>query len=401
MRIKQDMTLAAVAAGFVAVLVGYASAAVIIFQAAANAGASQAEVTSWFLALGIGMGVTTIGLSLAYRIPVLTAWSTPGAALLVTGLADVGLPAAVGAFMLSAVLMTLVGITGWFARLMRYIPQSLAAAMLAGVLLQFGLSAFASMETEAVLVLSLFALYLVGKRWFPRYAIVVVLLAGLGLNGVLGLTDLSGFEWTLARPVFIAPEWSWRTLIGVGIPLFVVTMASQNMPGVAAMRAAGYEPPVSSAITWTGLTTLVLAPFGAFALNLAAITAAICMSPDVHPDRRKRYTAALAAGIFYLISGLMAASVAAVFYGLPEELVLTLAGLALLSTITSSLAQAVRHESEREAAVVTLLVTASGLTLWSVGSAFWGLVAGLIAWWLWRRPELSDTDAPLASRPRR
>lgn len=385
MSLLKDFSLSSITAGFVAVLVGYTSSAVIIFQAAAAAGASTAEVASWFFALGIGMAITTIGLSLRYQAPILTAWSTPGAALLVTSLPGVSMPEAVCAFMFSALLITLSGVTGWFERLMKYIPQSLAAAMLAGVLLQFGLSIFTSMQTELLLVCAMFAAYLIGKRLFPRYAILSVLLLGILLAGLRGMLDFNGFEWQLTQPVLTLPVFSLTAIISIGIPLFIVTMASQNMPGIAVIRASGYQTPLSPLISWTGVATLLLAPLGAFALNLAAITAAICMSEEAHPDRDKRYTAALAAGFFYLLTGLMASSVAALMFAFPAELVLSLAGLALLATIGNSLAVAVKEESAREAALITFLITASGMTLFGVGSAFWGLVAGFIAWNISRR----------------
>ncbi|RAU16989.1 hypothetical protein DN062_15350 [Nitrincola tibetensis] len=376
----KDFSLSTLTSGFVAILVGYTSSAVIIFQAAASAGASTAEVTSWFFALGIGMGISTLGLTLYYRTPILTAWSTPGAALLVTSLNGVSLPEAIAAFMFSAILITLAGITGWFAKIMQYLPIPLANAMLAGVLFQFGLSIFESAQSELALVMLMLALYLVGKRYAPRYAILLVLAGGVIMAWAQGLMTINQLEWQIAQPVFTMPSFSLSALISVGIPLFIVTMASQNMPGIATIRAAGYEPPLSPLITWTGLTTLVLAPFGAYALNLAAITAAICMSEDAHPDKKRRYTAAVAAGFFYLLTGLLAGSVALLLASFPKELVLALAGLALLSTIGNSLSTALQDQSHREAALITFLVTASGMTLFSVGSAFWGLIAGYVAW---------------------
>lgn len=384
MHIK-DVSVSALVSGFVAVLVGYTSAAVIIFQAVASAGGGPEIVTSWFLALGVGMGITSIGLTLRFRAPVLTAWSTPGAALLVTSMADFSYAAAIGAFLFSACLITLVGVTGWFERLMNRLPHAIAAAMLAGVLLQFGLGVFHAMEQQWILVVLLFLVYLVAKRVVPRYAIPLVLVIGMMVAWAMGLLSFATVEWQLAKPVFTKPEWSLGALISIGVPLFIVTMASQNMPGVAAMRASGYETPVSPAITWTGLATFLLAPFGAFALNLAAISAAICMSEETHPDRNRRYVATLSAGFFYLLTGLLAGTMAALFYAFPEALVLAIAGLALLATIGNSLSVALQDESTREAALITFLVTASGLTLFSVGAAFWGLVAGLAAWVVRRR----------------
>ncbi|QEW08666.1 benzoate/H(+) symporter BenE family transporter [Nitrincola iocasae] len=382
----KDFSLSSITAGFVAVLVGYTSSAVIIFQAAAAAGASQAEVTSWFFALGIGMGLSTLGLSLYYKTPILTAWSTPGAALLVTSLPGLSMAEATGAFIFCGALITLAGITGWFERLMKFLPQELATAMLAGVLLQFGLAAFKSAETHLILVISMFLVYLISKRLLPRYAILIVLTGAVAMVSWMGEFDLDTLAFQFAIPVFTAPSFSFAALIGVGIPLFIVTMASQNMPGIAVIKASGYNPPLSPIITWTGITTLLLAPLGAFALNLAAITAAICMSEEAHPDKQRRYTAAVSASIFYIVSGLLAASVATLMFAFPQALVLTLAGLALLSTIGNSLAVALGNTEGREAALITFLATASGMTLFGIGSAFWGLLAGMLAWHLMRKP---------------
>ncbi|MED5501010.1 MAG: benzoate/H(+) symporter BenE family transporter [Pseudomonadota bacterium] len=373
------VTASHVTAGFVAVLVGYTSSAAIIFQAAAAAGATPAQIGGWLSALGLAMGVTSIGLSLRYRQPILTAWSTPGAALLAVSLPDLPLSEAIGIFVFSAVLILICGITGWFARLMQIIPQSIAAAMLAGVLLRFGLDAFGSLNGDFVLVSSMFLTYLAAKRWQPRYAIVLVLMAGLGVAGVLGEIDTRQAQLIVSVPHWIWPTFSLSSLIGVGIPLFVVTMASQNAPGVATLRAAGYDTPISPLMIWTGLATLLLAPFGAFSVCLAAMTAARCMGPDVDPDADRRYPAAICAGGFYLLAGLFGGSIGTLFDALPQSLVLAVAGLALLSTIGGSLHRALLEPHQREPALITFLVTGSGVTLFGVGAAFWGLVAGMLA----------------------
>ena len=369
-----------VSAGLIAVLVGFSSTAVILFQAAAAAGATPAQVGSWLWALCLGCGLTSIGLSLRYRAPVLTAWSTPGAALLAGSLGGLSMAEAVGAFVFSAALITLCGVTGLFARLMQRIPQALAAAMLAGVLLRFGLGLFGAFEQQAALVGSLFLAYLLGKRLLPRYAILLVLLLGIGLAWRLGLLQLQRVELALATPQFTWPAFSWPALVGVGLPLFVVTMASQNLPGVVVLRTAGYaQVPVSPLIGWTGLASLLLAPFGGFAINLAAITAAICAGPEAGAEPRQRYWAAVCAGAVYLLIGLLGASVTSLFAAFPPALVLSIAGLALLVTLSNSLATALQDVRQREPALITFLVTASGLSLLGVGSAFWGLVAGALA----------------------
>jgi benzoate membrane transport protein len=385
MTFKDYFHLPAIAAGFITVLVGMTSSAVIIFQAAKAAGASPEQIGSWMIVLGIGMGITTFGLSLRYKAPVITAWSTPGAALLVTSLSGIPMAEAIGAFLFSALLITLCGVTGWFEKIIDRIPLPIAAAMLAGILFQFGVDVFTSLESQFVLVITMFAVYLAAKRLVPRYAIITVLVVGLLICQVQGLLDFDNFEFSIGLPVFTTPTFSLSTLIGVGIPLFVVTMVSQNIPGIAVLRAAGYNTPISPLISWTGIVTLVLAPMGGFALNLAAITAAICTGVEAHEDKSKRYVAGLSTGVFYLVLGICGSTVAGLFAAFPAEFVLALAGLALLNTIASSLSTALAETSTREAAAITFLVTASGVTLFGIGAAFWGLISGVTALLVLRR----------------
>lgn len=384
-RLLRDLSLSAIAAGFVTVLVGFASSAVIVFQAAQSLGASPAEISSWMWALGLGMGFTCIGLSLRYRMPVVTAWSTPGAAMLISSAAGLPMSDAIGAFVLSALLITVCGFSGFFEKMISRIPVSLASGMLGGVLLRFGLDAFGSVKTQPVLVLAMLAVYLFARRWFSRYAVILTLLVGIGIAAGSGLLRAEGLSLQMAKPVFIMPTFSFAAIIGIALPLFIVTMASQNVPGVAAIRASGYPIPISPTVGWAGVANLLLAPFGAFALNLAAITAAICMGREAHEDSARRYVAAIAAGVFYIIVGLFGATVAALFAAFPKELILAIAGIALLGTIGNSLAAALREESEREPALVTFLVTASGLSMAGIGSAFWGLVAGVLTLLVWKR----------------
>ena len=374
-----SFSLSNITAGFIAVMVGFTSTAVIIFQAATAAGADPAGISSWLLALGIGMGLSSLGLSLYYRVPILTAWSTPGAALLATSLSGVTMPEAIGAFIFAGLLTLIFGITGWFEKLMARIPRSLTSAMLAGILLQFGMNLFIAMQHQFILAAAMFISYLLGRHFFPRYVIIFALLLGIVIASFEGLFDLKQLHVALSTPMFTAPVFSWPVLLSIGIPLFVVTMTSQNIPGVAVLHASGYNPPVSPLISWTGVTTLVLAPFGGYSFNLAAITAAICMGKDADNNPAKRYRAAVWAGFFYLLSGLFGATVVALFSAFPKELVLVVAGLALLSTIGSSLKVALDNEAEKEAAVITFLLTASGISLFGIGAAFWGLVAGVIS----------------------
>lgn len=375
----KDSSASAIIAGFVTVLVGFTSSAVIVFQAAQALNASPAEIGSWMWALGLGMGLTCIVLSLRYRVPVVTAWSTPGAAMLISAAAGVPIAEAIGAFLVSAVLITICGFTGWFERAINHIPISIASGMLAGVLLRFGLDVFVAMKTQFVMTFAMFVIYLIARRAWSRYAVVSALVLGMVIAAFQGLLRLDTISLQLAQPVLTPPQFSISALIGIALPLFVVTMASQNVPGVAVIRASGYNVPISPLIGWTGATTIVLAPFGAFALNLAAITAAICMGREAHEDPNKRYVAAVAAGVFYILVGLFGATVGAVFAAFPSELVLSIAGLALLGTIGNGLVTALSQEKQREPALITFLVTASGLTLLGIGSAFWGLIAGGLA----------------------
>lgn len=378
MTFARDFSLSAVIAGFVSVLVGFTSAGVIVFQAAQALGATSTEIGSWIWALGLGMGLTSILLSWRYKMPVVTAWSTPGAALIIPAAAGVSMAEGIGAFLVCAVLITLCGFTGWFEKAMNAIPLALASAMLAGVLLRFGLNVFTAMQTQFVMTFAMFCVYLLVRQAVPRYTIMAALIVGMIIAGIQGLLIIETVQWQLAQPVFTAPQFSVPAVVGIAIPLFVVTMASQNVPGVATIRAFGYDTPVSPLIGWTGIATLVLAPFGAFTINLAAITAAISMGKEAHEDTDKRYVAAMAAGFFYIVVGLFGATVASLFSALPEELVLTIAGLALLGTIGKSLVIALHEEKDREAALITFLVTASGVTLFNVGAAFWGIAAGAL-----------------------
>lgn len=367
-------------AGFVAVLVGYTSSAVIIFQAAESAGASPAEISSWLWALGLGMGITSIGFSLYYKDPVLTAWSTPGAALMVTGLPGYSMNEAMGVFLFSSLLILLTGLTGWFEKIMQFVPKSLAAAMLAGVLFQFGVEVFSALQQQLLLVGVMLLVYLVARQLLPRFVIPLALIAGVLIAYLQGGLRAGSLSWELAKPIVTLPAFTFSALVGVGIPLYIVTMASQNMPGLAVLRANGYQTPSSPLITWTGFTGLLFGTMGGFAYNLAAITAAICQGKEADPDPKKRYFASVWAGIFYLCTGLFGATVAALFAAFPKELVIAIAGLALLGTIGNSLAAALDAEENREAALLTFLVTASGFTVFSVGSAFWGLVVGMLAY---------------------
>jgi len=373
-----DTSPSAVVAGFIAMMTGCTSSLVLMFQAGQAAGLTSAQISSWIWALFLGMAICSIGLSLRYRSPITVAWSTPGAALLITSLGGVTYPEAIGAFITCSVLVIICGLTGSFERLVKRLPASLAAALLAGILFKIGSEIFIAAQHRTGLVLGMFFTYLLVKRLSPRYAVLAALLVGTALSGFLGLLDFSGFALEVAVPVWTTPAFSLGATISIGIPLFVVAMTSQNMPGIAVLRADGYNVPASPLISVTGIASLLLSPFGSHGINLAAISAAICTGPHAHEDHSKRYTAAIWCGVFYGIAAIFGATLAAVFAAFPKELVLSIAALALFGSIMNGLSVAMTEPREREAALITFMVTASGLTLFSIGSAFWGIVAGVL-----------------------
>ena len=391
MQFFKDLSWSTFTAGFVAVLVGFTSSIAIVFQAAQAFGATQEMLASWVWAISIGMGLTTAIPSLMIRKPVMVAWSTPGAAVLASaGLAGgFTMGQAVGAFMASGALIVLIGASGWFEALTKRIPLSIASALLAGVLARFGIAGFAAAQTAMPLVLLMLFTYLLGRRFMPLYAVPLTLLFAIlfvaGQGEFSNVVIPTGLTW----PVYVAPEFTWSAMVSLALPLFVVTMASQNMPGVAAIKACGFGDeranggdaglPISRILTMTGVATLVFAPFGAFSLNLSAITAAMCMGPQSHPDKARRYTAAVCCGLIYIALGLFGATIMAMLSAFPQALVVAIAGLALMATIGNGLASALHKESDREAAMVTFLITLSGVVIGGVGSAFWGLLAGSLA----------------------
>lgn len=377
--IIRDWSLSATVSGFIAVLIGFASAMAIVLQAGQAAGASPQILESWIWALGIGMGVGCIGLSAYYKRPIIIVWSTPGAALLATSLMGATIEQATGIFIFVAILSILVGVTGVFQKLTSYIPLPIASALLAGVLFQFGLQIFTSFALNPLLVGIMLGIYLLTKRVLPRYAIVCVFLVGIIITIFQGQLATENLAFELTTPIWVSPEFDINLLIGIGIPLFIVTMTSQNLPGIAVLKASGYEKQsISPILTTVGSINLVLAPFGGFTFNLAAITAAICTSEEAHPDKNKRYIAGIAAGIFNIIAGLLGAAVVALFASFPMAFIAALAGIALLGTIANSLNTAFVEPVYREAALVTFLVSASGISFFEIAASFWGVVFGLI-----------------------
>jgi benzoate membrane transport protein len=377
---RGDLSLSAVVAGLVAVLVSFGGTAVLMVQAGHAVGLDAARIGSWLGSICLALGLGGVYLSLRTRLPIVLAWSTPGAALLITSLAGIPFPEAVGAFIMAAALGLLCGVCGWVDPIARRIPTPIASAMLAGVLLNFGIGVFSAMGSQTQLVLPMALVYLACKRWAPRYAILAVLAMGLAAASALGLLRLGSADWHLTQFVWTTPVFTWRGAISLALPLFVVAMASQNLPGLAVLQAAGYQQvPASRIIAVSGAVGLVAAPFGAHSVTLAAIIAAICAGPEAHPDASRRYIAAVTYGAAYIVLSIAAGAVAVFFQALPPALIAALAGLALLGPIMGGMAAAMANTSSREAALITLLATASGMTFWGVGSAFWGLAAGLVA----------------------
>ncbi|GAA2606832.1 benzoate/H(+) symporter BenE family transporter [Streptomyces tubercidicus] len=388
----RDASLSAVLAGFVAVVVSYSGPLVIVLAAASAGHLNTAQTSSWVWAISIGSGLTCIGLSLRTKMPVITAWSTPGAALLVTSLGAYSYAEAIGAFIVTGLVITLVGLTGVFGWLMRQVPTAVVSAMLAGILFSFGTGVFSSLKTAPLIAGSVLVAYLLAKRWLPRYAVLVALAAGVAASAVSSRLDIHLDRIELAKPVLTTPEFSLASLIGIAVPMILATLASQNAPGMAVLTASGYEPKDRLLIGSTGLVSTALAPFGSHAINLAAITAAICTGPESHRDPRRRYVAGVSCGAFYLLIGAFGSTLVVLFAGLPKELVAAVAGVALLGALAGGLTGAVKEEKDREAALITFLATASGVTLFGIGSAFWGLLFGVLAHFILTRRRRTPTD---------
>jgi benzoate membrane transport protein len=360
---------------FVAAIVGFGGTLAIIIAAAAAVGATQTETASWVTAICIAMAVETGWLSWRTRMPVITAWSTPGAALIAAS-SGFTMPEAVGAFAVTGILLVATGLFGPLTRLIAKIPGSVASGMLAGIVVTFAMNAAKTVPADPWLILPLVAAFFLVRLWNPSLSVLVVLVGGVaaalltGRVGGLPAPELSTLTW-------IWPRFTASAIIGLALPLYLVTMASQNLSGLAVLRADGYEPPPGPLIGVTGLVSVLTAPFGASTTNLAAISAAICTGPDVHPDPAERWKTGPFYALAYLVFAAFGASLVAIFAVLPQSLIVLVAGLALLGSLANALSIALRDEAGRMAATVTFAVTASGLALFGIGSAFWGLVAGL------------------------
>ncbi|OSZ42557.1 benzoate transporter [Alcaligenes faecalis] len=396
-----------IVAGLISVIVNYGGTFILVFQAAKVAGLSPELTASWVWSISIGVGVTGLLLSWVSREPIITAWSTPAAAFLVTALATTPYEEAVGAYLISAAAFVVLGLSSYFERLIRLIPNGIAAGLLAGILLQFGIGAFGSMTLDPKLAGLLILAYLIIKRFSARYAVVGILILGLSFLLLEHRVDLSGLKLELAAPVFTMPVFTLNALLSVALPLFLITLTGQYMPGMLVLRNDGFRTSANPIVWVTGLGSLVMAPFGSHAMNVAAITAAICTGPEAHQDPSKRWVAGIAAGVFYILVGVFGVTLAAVFMAFPATFITTLAGLALLGTIGGSLAGAMADIKSREAALITFLASAANITLFGIGGAFWGLVIGLLAYFILngklpqrKTEKLGSEELPAASDAR-
>ncbi|MBE93701.1 benzoate/H(+) symporter BenE family transporter [Marinobacter sp.] len=375
-RLLKDLSLPAIVAGFLAVLVSYSGPLAILFQAGASAGISDEMMTSWVWAISMGAAASGIILSIWLKAPVVTAWSAPGTALLVALFPELSLNEAIGAYITAAIIIFIIGVSGTFDTFVRAIPKGIAAGMMAGILFQFGVGAFTAIETTPALAIGMLLSYVVFRRLFPKYTLVLLLIAGVVLAVVLEGASLSGVRWSIAVPQFIAPEWNLGSTLSLAIPLVLVSLTGQFLPGMAILQGAGYPVRAKPIIGVTSLVSLPMAFFGGITTVVAAITAAICTGKDAHEDPSRRYVAGVFNGVFYLVGGLFAGTIVSLFTSLPAAFVAVLAGLALLGAIAGNLFAALEDASHREASLITFIVTASGMSLFGLSSAFWGVVIG-------------------------
>lgn len=377
-KLIQDFSVPAVFAGFITFLIGISVSAVLVIQGAQTLGATPEQISSWLWALGLSIGISGLVLSWKYRYPVATAWSTPGIALIIATGSHYSLSSAIGAFIVCGILTAFVGFSGLFQRLLSKIPMRLSCAMLAGILLKFGIQIFTGLEQSWAFILTLLAIYLVAKRLWPRYCIVLTVVAAMILCPMFMPFQFPHLSWSLAKPVWISPKFSLSTIIGLGLPLFIINMSSQFLPGIGMIKSYGYQPHTNSLVGWIGVSQTILAPFGAFSVCLAAISAAVSLDDQVHPDPKRRYIAGISCGFFYIIMGLFATTLTGLLMAFPKIFIIALAGIALFGTISHNIAIAFKEPQDREPALLTFLMSASGVQFFGIGSAFWGLLLGIM-----------------------
>lgn len=388
---KRLLNLSHLSAGFSAVVVGYTCSVAIIIQAATSAGATPAQICSWLLALGLAMGLTSICFSWFYKIPILTAWSTPGAAMLVGVVGQFKLPVIIGAFVISGALLMITGVITPLNRMLEKISPQLATAMLGAILLPFCMKAFGPAMTNPPIFFSMFISFLLAKHFIPRHSMTMLLIVGIMCAAVSGVFNGLRFEVSIAAPVWVSPEFDLSAMVNLSLPLYVITMISQNLPGIAMLKSYQYEPSVKRILLGTGLANVVFAPFGGFSVNLAAISAGICMNEEVDSDKAQRYCAAIWAGVFYLVAGFWATIVVTVFLSFPREVSQILAGLALLGTLLMCLKTAFADDGYRESALLTFLLTLSGISFLGIGSTLWGLLAGGVHYQMAKQKTIANS----------
>ncbi len=384
----KDISLSAVTAGFLVVLISYLGPLVIFFQVGSVGNISSEMMSSWIWAISIGAGISGIFLSWKYKSPIITSWSAPGSALLITLIADTSMSFIVGAYLTAALIIFIIGATGSFDWLIKHIPKGLAAGMMAGILFQFALGSFKAIQTMPLLALGMIFSYLVCKKFFPRLSIVLTLLAGLVTVWLLDQYRVNVIPFELTRPVFISPAWDFQSTLSLALPLVLVSLSGQYLPGMAILKVSGYNTAAKPLMMVTSISSFLMAFFGGITIVTAAITAAICTTKDAHPNPDKRYVAGLASGVFFLIAGFFSTPIVVLFSGFPKEFVAILAGLALLAAFLSNISTMVEDLEHREASFITFLVTASGVNLLGIGSTFWGVVIGGCAYFI-LKPKVS------------
>lgn len=381
-RLVQDLSFSAIIAGWITFFIGISVSAVLVIQGAHILGANEAQVASWFWATGLAIGLSGLLLSWRYGYPVATAWSTPGIAFIIASGSGYSLNEAIGAFLICGLAIAIFGFSGLFQKILKHIPQSLSCAMLAGILLKFGIALFAQLHTDPWFILFILAIYVLSKRISARYSIVITVMSSAVLCPLFMQFELPNLTWTLTQPVWIQPSFSLSAIFGLALPLFVINMTSQNLPGIGMIQSYGYTPHVNSLVGWTGIAHAIFAPFGAFSNNLAAISAAVSLDAQAHPDSKKRYIAGMSSGLCYIFMALFATTLTQLLMALPPLFIVTLAGIALFGTISHNISQAFTNIDTREAALMTFLCSASGVQFLGIGSAFWGLILGLLVLWM-------------------
>lgn len=374
-----NWSVSAVTAGLLAVIIAYAGPLAIFFQAARAAHVGNDVVASWVWAISIGSAVSGIALSWWLKQPIITAWSAPGTALLVTLFPGMPISEAIGAYIIAGVSILLLGMSGWFDQIVKRIPKGIACAMMAGILFQFGTNIFKSVAVSPLLALGMLAAYVVFRRWATRYCLILVLIIGCALAAALGMTNLEAVTLHVTRPVFTSPTWTLQSIVSLSVPLVIVSLSGQFLPGFAILRTSGYHTPSRPVLVVTSLASIVVAFFGGITIVIAAITAALCTGPDAHHDPDRRYIAGIANGLFYLVGGTFAGTVVMLFAALPNAFVAVLAGLALLGAISANIVGIVQDEAHREASFITFVATASSMSFLGLGSAFWGIVLGTLS----------------------